>query len=127
MKSKKQSSFNQNEAVKSVLVGTFRNENAEWIKEKKLYNLPLPQCGKVAFHENISRVVLIADGFKSVVYEARFREVVDDTWLKENGYKVAIENIEVPFKAPEKRPPLVDKNDVLKSIKFDESWIGVVK
>ena len=73
----------------AVLVGTFRKENAEWIKEKKLYNLPLPPCGKVAFHENISRVVLIADGFKSVAYEARFSEVVDAAWLKENGYKVA--------------------------------------
>lgn len=77
------------DAVLSVLVGTFRKENAEWIKERKLYNLPLPPCGKVAFHENISRVVLIADGFKSVAYEARFSEVVDAAWLKENGYKVA--------------------------------------
>lgn len=77
------------DAALSVLVGTFRKENAEWIKEKKLYNLPLPPCGKVAFHENISRVVLIAEGFKSVAYEAKFSEVVDATWLKENGYKVA--------------------------------------
>lgn len=77
------------DAALSVLVGTFRKENAEWIKEKKFYNLPLPPCGKVAFHENISRVVLIADGFKSVAYEAKFREVVDVAWLKENGYKVA--------------------------------------
>ena len=77
------------DAALSVLVGTFRKENAEWIKEKKLYNLPLPPCGKVAFHENISRVVLIADGFKSVAYEAKFSEVVDAAWLKENGYKVA--------------------------------------
>ena len=73
----------------AVLVGTFRKENTEWIKEKKLYNLPLPPCGKVAFHENISRVVLIADGFTPFAYEAKFREVVDATWLKENGYKVA--------------------------------------
>ena len=77
------------DAVLSVLVGTFRKENAEWIKEKKLYNLPLPPCGKVAFHEYISRVVLIADGFKSVAYEAKFSGVVDAAWLKENGYKVA--------------------------------------
>ena len=76
-------------AALSVLVGTFRKENEEWIKEKKLYNLPLPPCGKVAFHENISRVVLIADGFTPFAYEAKFREVVDAAWLKENGYKVA--------------------------------------
>ena len=73
----------------TVLVGTFRKENVAWIKEKKLYNLPLPPCGKVAFHENISRVVLIAEGFTPLAYQAKFCEVVDATWLKENGYKVA--------------------------------------
>ncbi len=73
----------------AVLVGTFRRDNAQWIKERKLYNLPLPPCGKVAFHENISRIVLIAEGFASSAYNAKFREVVDLAWLKENGYNVA--------------------------------------
>ena len=79
----------ENKANTTVLVGTFRKENAEWIKEKKLYNLPLPPCGKVAFHENISRIVLIADGFTPFAYEAKFCEVVDAACLKANGYKVA--------------------------------------
>ena len=79
----------ENKVNTTVLVGTFRKENAEWIKEKKLYNLPLPPCGKVAFHENISRVVLIAEGFTSLAYQAKFCEVVDVAWLRENGYKVA--------------------------------------
>lgn len=86
-KQSKKEAQNINEG-KEVLVCTFRKENIEWIKEKKLYNLPLPPCGKVAFHENISRVVLIADGFTPFAYEAKFREVVDAAWLKENGYKV---------------------------------------
>ena len=73
----------------AVLVGTFRRDNAQWIKESKLYNLPLPPCGKVAFHEKISRVVLIAEGFSSSAYNAKFCEVVDAEWLKANGYKVA--------------------------------------
>jgi hypothetical protein len=78
-------------ATLTVLVGTFRKENAEWINEKKLYNLPLPSSGKVVqFHENISRIVLIADEFTPLVYEAKFREVVDAAWLKENGYKVSV-------------------------------------
>ena len=75
--------------AETVLVGTFRKENAQWIKERKLYNLSLPPCGKVAFHESISRIVLIAEGFSSSAYNAKFREVVDAAWLKENGYKVA--------------------------------------
>ena len=74
---------------KVVLVGTYRKENAEWIKVRKLYNLPLPSCGKVAFHESISRIVLLADGFQAMAFAAKFREVVDSSWLKENGYKVA--------------------------------------
>ena len=75
--------------AENILVGTFRKENAEWIKEHKLYNLPLPSCGKVAFHESISQIVLLADGFQAMAFAAKFREVVDAAWLKENGYKVA--------------------------------------
>ena len=33
-----------------VLVGTYRPENADWIAAKRLYNQPLPKCGKLAFH-----------------------------------------------------------------------------
>ena len=72
-----------------VLVGTYRRENASWIKERRLYNLPLPKIGKTAFHGRISRIVLIAAGFENLAYEAKLREVVDGEWLKKNGYKVA--------------------------------------
>ena len=61
----------------SVLVATYRPNNVEWIKSRKLYNLPLPKCGKVAFHERVSRIVLIAEGFPSVAYKAKLRDVVD--------------------------------------------------
>ena len=73
----------------SVLVGTFRPQNAEWIKDSRLYNLPLPSCGAMSFHRNVSRIVLIAEGFASSAYAVRFREVVDNAWLKSKGYKVA--------------------------------------
>ena len=63
---------------KVVLVGTYRKENAEWIKVRKLYNLPLPSCGKVAFHESISQIVLLADGFQTMAFAAKFREVVEN-------------------------------------------------
>ena len=72
-----------------VLVGTYRPDNAEWIKGRKVYNLPLPKCGKVAFHDRISRIVLIAEGFPAVAYAAKLKDVVDRDWLKSEGYKVA--------------------------------------
>lgn len=72
-----------------VLVGTYRPDNAEWIKGRKFYNLPLPKCGKVAFHDRISRIVLIAEGFPAVAYAAKLKDVVDRDWLKSEGYKVA--------------------------------------
>ena len=91
-----------------VLVGTFRPQNAEWIRARRLYNLPLPNIlshkehkerkdgragsplpAALPFHRSISRIVLIADGFPSVAYAAKFREVVDGAWLKAEGYKVA--------------------------------------
>ena len=101
----------KSENRKVVLVGTFRPQNAEWIKTRRLYNLPLPmplsrsvgsrvprdrasRAGSplpaaLPFHRSISRIVLIADGFPSVAYAAKFREVVDGAWLKAEGYKVA--------------------------------------
>lgn len=72
-----------------VLVGTYRSANEEWIKSRKLYNLPLPKCGKVAFHDRISRIVLIAEGCQTVAYAAKLKDVVDRDWLKTEGYKVA--------------------------------------
>ena len=78
---------NKNNSV--ILVGTFRPDNERWIKSRKLYNLPLPKCGKVSFHDRISRIVLIADGFQTVAYTARLKDVVDREWLKTEGYKVA--------------------------------------
>ena len=81
--------LNCNGDASVVLVGTFRPQNAEWIRARRLYNLPLPPCGAVDFHKRISRVVLIAEGFPSAAYAATFREVVDGAWLKAEGYKVA--------------------------------------
>ena len=72
-----------------VLVGTFRPANEGWIKSHKLYNLPLPKCGKVVFHDRISRIVLIAEGYQTVAYAAKLKYVIDRDWLKAEGYKVA--------------------------------------
>ena len=83
---------NVNPTTRTVLVATFRPENAEWIRDRKFYNLPLPKCGRVAFHDRISRVVLIAEGHPTVAYAAKLKDVVDRDWLKSEGYKVAPKN-----------------------------------
>ena len=51
-----------------------------------MYNLPLPKCGKLAFHERIGSIVLFAEGHANFAFKARFREVVDGDWLARNGY-----------------------------------------
>ena len=71
---------------KTVVVGTYRPENEAWIAERRLYNLPLPKCGKLAFHETVSGIVLFAEGHRNFASKARFKDVVDGAWLKKNGY-----------------------------------------
>ena len=71
---------------KVVLVGTYRPGNEAWIRERRLYNLPLPKCGKLAFHESVSGVVLFAEGHPNYAFKARFKDVIDGVWLKKNGY-----------------------------------------
>ena len=72
-----------------VLVGTFRPENAGWIKGRKLYNLPLPAEGATAFHRSVSRVVLVAEGEGTLAYAARFEREVDGAELAALGYRAA--------------------------------------
>ena len=76
-------------AEATVLVGTYRPANERWIAEKRLYNLPLPKCGKLAFHEKISGIVLFAEGKPNYAFTAKFKGVTDGAWLKAEGYKVA--------------------------------------
>ena len=72
-----------------VLVGTYRPENASWIITKRFYNLPLPKCGKLAFHERIGGIVLFAEGSRPLAFTARLREVVDQKRLLKDGYTPA--------------------------------------
>ena len=41
--------------TQAVIARTCRAANYGWIKKRRLYNLPLPKCGKLAFHENVAR------------------------------------------------------------------------
>jgi len=78
-----------------VLVGTYRPENEAWIRERRLYNLPLPafsRSGIIAampFHKGINAIVLFAEGHSNFAFKAKFMEVVDGAWLKKTGYAVA--------------------------------------
>lgn len=87
-----------------VLVGTYRPENEAWIRERRLYNLPLPffvsrKDGRAGaprtppaalpFHQNISAIVLFAEGHPNFAFKAKFKEVVDGSWLKTNGYSLS--------------------------------------
>ena len=72
-----------------MLVGTYRPANEKWIAEQRLYNLPLPKCGKLAFHEKISGIVLFAEGHPNFAFTARLKEVVDGAWLKKKGYSLS--------------------------------------
>ena len=72
-----------------VLVGTYRPENADWIAAKRLYNLPLPKCGKLAFHARVGGIVLFAEGARPLAFKARFKEVADRAKLAALGYSLA--------------------------------------
>lgn len=72
-----------------VLVGTYRPENADWIAAKRLYNLPLPKCGKLAFHARVGGIVLFAEGARPRAFTARFKEVADRARLAALGYSLA--------------------------------------
>ena len=94
-----------------VLVGTYRHENEAWIREHRLYNLPLPkfishkerkgrkegravaprppQTAALPFHRNIGGIVLFVEGHSNFAFKAKFKDVVDGAWLKENGYSLA--------------------------------------
>ena len=72
-----------------VLVGTYRPENADWIAAKRLYNLPLPKCGKLAFHGRVGGIILFAEGARPLAFTARFKEVADRAKLAATGYALA--------------------------------------
>lgn len=72
-----------------VLVGTYRPENANWIKRKKHYNLPLSVSADSSIYARFTALVLYAENAQTLAYEAKFSRVVDKDWLKADGYTVA--------------------------------------
>ena len=87
-----------------VLVGTYRPENAAWIRERRLYNLPIAATSPMGSESidgmmlttraseaygQFRSVVLFAGDAPAMAFAATFREVVDRDWLKANGYSVS--------------------------------------
>ena len=72
-----------------VLVGTYRPVNAEWIKSKRLYNLPLVNGLAAADYDKFNSVVLYSEDAAPIVYSAKRSKVIDRDWLKANGYSVS--------------------------------------
>ena len=77
------------DTAQSILVGTYRPENANWIKQKKLYNLPLSETSDPSIYRKFTAIVLYATDALPLAYAARFTQVVDNDWLKANGYSAA--------------------------------------
>ncbi len=71
------------------MVGTYRPENANWIKRKKHYNLPLSVSADSSIYARFTALVLYAENAQTLAYEAKFSRVVDKDWLKADGYTVA--------------------------------------
>lgn len=80
-------------SVPVVLVGTYREVNAEWIREHKCYNLPLPDDldatdeKALAFHRRFTHVVLYAHDHAPIAQRVRLVKVVGQKELTEIGYK----------------------------------------
>jgi len=72
---------------KTVVVGTCRVENYDWIKERGLYNLPLPQNGRGESYAAVSHIVVYARDLPAIVRTAKYSREIDGNWLAANGYK----------------------------------------
>lgn len=77
------------DTAQSILVGTYRPENANWIKQKKMYNLPLADTADPSIYKKFTAIVLYAVDALPLAYTAKFAQVVDMDWLKANGYSTA--------------------------------------
>ncbi len=70
----------------TILVGTFRESNAEWIERRKLYNLPLPRGYHYEQYSLFTHVVLWGNKGEPISYTAKVVGVKDRKWLRDTGY-----------------------------------------
>ena len=74
----------------SVLIGTYRGKNLDWIQRENYYNLPIVGAPRDDGFSDISHVILIAKEHPVIAYEATATEVVDQKWLKSKKYSVLL-------------------------------------
>ena len=70
----------------TVLVGTYRKVNADWIASNRLYNLPLPTGYHFEQYRKFTHIVLFSTNNTPIAYSAKVESVKDLTWLREKGY-----------------------------------------
>ena len=74
---------------KKVIACTCRVDNYDWIKERRMYNLPLPKGGKGESYSSVTHIAVYAHDLPVLAYVARYAREVDGAWLAANGYKVS--------------------------------------
>lgn len=79
----------KDEKTQTVIACTCRVENYGWIREKRLYNLPLPKDGKGESYAPVTHLVVYALDMPALAYRAKYVREVDGQWLTANGYKVS--------------------------------------
>ncbi len=76
---------NNNDGHK-IIACTCRKAGWAWIKEHKLYNLPLPEGGKGTSYSAITHLTIYAIDLAPIVCRAKYARDVDADWLAEQGY-----------------------------------------
>ena len=77
------------ENIQTAIVCTCRVENYGWIRDRRLYNLPLPKDGKGESYAPITHIAVYALDLPVLAYTAKYVREVDDVWLAANGYKAS--------------------------------------
>ena len=76
---------NNNDGRK-IIACTCRKAAWAWIKECRMYNLPLPEGGKGASYSAITHLAIYAIDLAPIVCRAKYVRDVDGAWLAEQGY-----------------------------------------
>ena len=77
------------ENIQTAIVCTCRVENYGWIRDRRLYNLPLPKDGKGESYAPVTHIAVYALDLPVLAYTAKYVREVDGVWLAANGYKAS--------------------------------------
>ena len=75
--------------AQTIIACTCRPENYGWIRDCRLYNLPLPKDGKGESYAPVTHIAVYALDLPVLAYTAKYVREVDGAWLAANGYKVS--------------------------------------